>query len=192
MCPLLAAAALLVPPASAEVVGANGDGTDATVASLATWRFDAEEDRDYDRWPDGWLRRRGAAFPHFVPLEIDRTAFPGTTGAALWVAANGGAAAAYSPPTPLSGRPAVRLTARVRTAALDDCAAVVSLSLLDLHRVRLARFLTPPITGTSPTAGIEVEIGPVPPVEGAVWAVVGCHLVPGSAASVGGRRGSTI
>ena len=177
MYPLLAAAALLLPAPSGVAAGGPAD---ATAAPAAVWEFGAGEDRDFDRWPDGWLRRRGAAFPHFVPVEIDRAA------GALWIAANGGAAAAYSPPVRLVGRPAVRLTARVRTEGLDEGAAVVSLSLLDVHRVRLARFLTPPVSGTSAAGGRLVEIEPVPPAPGAAWAVVGCHLVPGAAVSVGG------
>ena len=174
MPPLLIAAALLLPPAP-EPAGA--------AEPLAAWDFGPADDRDFDRWPDGWLRRRGPGFPHFVPLEIDRNA-PG--GGALWAAANGGGAAAYAPPAPLTDRAAVRLTGRVRTDRLAGHAAVVSLSLLDANRVRLARFLSGPVSGTSPTGGVAVTIGPVPPVAGAAWAVVGTHLVPGDGVSVGG------
>ena len=193
MCPLLTAAALLIPPGPAEAQETIVQGgAFGITAPLAAWRFGAEEDRNFDRWPDGWLRRRGDGFPHFIPLEIDHAAFPAPAdhpdgAAGLWVAANGGAAAAYSPPVRIAGRPAVRLTARVRTAGLDTCAAVVSLSLLDEHRVRLARLLSPATTGTSEAGGQIVEIGPTPPVEGAAWAVVGCHLVPGTGVSVGGE-----
>ncbi|MEM9702524.1 MAG: hypothetical protein AAF907_08780, partial [Planctomycetota bacterium] len=61
-----------------------------------------------------------------------------------------------------------------------------SLSLLDENRVRLTRLLSPAVNGTSSLGGKEVEIGPVPPAPGAVWAVVGCHLTPGENVSVGG------
>ncbi|MFH5804149.1 NEW3 domain-containing protein [Alienimonas sp. DA493] len=191
MSPLIAAAALLVPPPPSDMVAAEAPTTVDATAPLAEWRFGMEEDLDFDRWPDGWLRRRGAAFPHFVPMEIDLAGFPRRSAdadesAALWVSANGGAAAAYSPPVRLTGRPALRLAVRVRTDALEDCAAVVSLSLLDVHHVRLARFLTPAVSGTSPQSGRLITIDSAPPVPGAVWAVVGCHLVPGDAVSVGG------
>ncbi|NNJ26180.1 hypothetical protein [Alienimonas chondri] len=196
MSAFIAAAALILSPAPSTGPTAEGTNSTDAIVTLAEWGFEQGEDRDFDRWPDGWLRRRGDAFPHFVPLEIDRQAFPASTGpdpagetsgpAALWVAANGAAAAAYSPPVRLDGRPALRLSARVRCEGFDACAAVVSLSLLDVHRVRLARFLTPPVSGTSAPDGQMVEIGPAPPVPGAVWAVVGCHLVPGGNVSVGG------
>ncbi|QDT17695.1 NEW3 domain-containing protein [Alienimonas californiensis] len=191
MSPLIAAAALLVPPPPSYVAATEAPAAVDATAPLAEWRFGGDEDLDFDRWPDGWLRRRGAAFPHFVPVEIDPGGFPPRSGdaddgAALWVAANGGAAAAYSPPVRLTGRPALRLTARIRTEGLDGCAAVVSLSLLDVHHVRLARFLSEPVSRTTTPSGRTVAIGPAPPVPGAVWAVVGCHLVPGSAVSVGG------
>ncbi|MEM9703706.1 MAG: hypothetical protein AAF907_14805, partial [Planctomycetota bacterium] len=130
MSPLIAAAALILVPEPSAVVERAAAAADPT-APLAVWRFGADEDRNFDRWPDGWLRRRGEAFPQFVPLEIDRDAFPaaeseGTNGGALWVSANGAAAAAYSPPVRLIGSPALRLRGRLRTRGLHGGAVVFS------------------------------------------------------------------
>ena len=171
MSTLLLAAALLVPPPSEP----------EPRPPLATWTFGLADDRDFDRWPDGWLRRRGPGFPAFVPVEL---AADPTGGPALRFAANGGAAVAYSPSVAVSERQAVRLTGRVRADGLTGQAAVVSLSLLDANRVRFARFLSNPVAATG---AADISLGPIPPTAGAAWAVVGCHLVVGDRPGVSGK-----
>ena len=171
MCPLFLAAALLAPPSP---------GGDTATEPLAAWDFGPADDRDFDRWPDGWLRRRGPGFPAFVPVQIERA---DDGAAALRFTANGGAAAAYSPPIALPRRQALRLAARIAAAGLETGAAVLSLSLLDRDQVRIARFLAEPVSGDGDR---RAEIGPIPPTPGAAWAVVGCHLVPGEAPGLAG------
>ncbi|WP_153558629.1 hypothetical protein [Roseimaritima sediminicola] len=34
------------------------------------WDFGRDEDRNYDRWPDRWQRRRGRDYPSYVKIEI--------------------------------------------------------------------------------------------------------------------------
>ena len=167
MCPVLLAAVLL----GSEVAPARG----ADAPPLAKWDFEADEDRDFDRWPDGWTRRRGLGFPHVVAAELDA--------GALRFAAGGGAAAAYSPAVAVPAGAAVRLTGRARCDGLHADAAVLSLSLLDAAGRRLARFLSEPVTGD---AAADLAVGPVPPRTGAVKAVVGVHLVPGAEPGVTG------
>ena len=164
MSALLLAAVLAVPPAQ---------GADA--APLASWDFAPDCDADFDRWPDGWTRRRGPAFPHFVPAALE--------GEALTITANGGAAAAYSPAVAVPTGAAVRLAGRVSCDGLDADAAVLSLSLLDAADRRLARVLSEPVSGND---GGTLRIGPAPPASGTVRAVIGCHLVPGAEPGVTG------
>ena len=33
-------------------------------------------DENFDAWPDGWTRRRGTGFPHFVGVQISREPSP--------------------------------------------------------------------------------------------------------------------
>ena len=171
MPPLLLAAALLVP----------APGEPAPRPPLAAWDFGPADDRDFDRWPDGWLRRRGPGFPAFVPVELAPNS---PDGSVLRFVANGGAAVAYSPPVAVSERQAVRLAGRISASGLTGQAAVVSLSLLDRNRVRIARFLTAPVAATG---SADVTLGPIPPTAGAAWAVVGCHLVVGDRPGVSGE-----
>ena len=163
MSALLLAAVLLEPPRRADA------------PALAAWNFEPSEDRDFDRWPDGWTRRRGPGFPHVVPVALHA--------GALRFEAGGAAAAAYSPPIDLPPGAAVRLTGRVRCEALHGDAAALSLSLIDSGGRRVARFLSDPATGDDARA---LAVGPVPPAAGAVRAVVGVHLVPGTDAGMSG------
>ena len=32
--------------------------------------FEAPADHDYDDWPDGWTRRRGLGYPHYLNIKI--------------------------------------------------------------------------------------------------------------------------
>src|SRR5262249_41040103 len=48
-----------------------GDETFENAEDLHRFSFEAAEDEDYDRRPDGWSRRRGPGFPQYVRAHID-------------------------------------------------------------------------------------------------------------------------
>ena len=182
LAPLLAA--FLTPEPSASDVRPS--------PTVAAFEFGADGDVDFDRRPDGWTRRRGPGFPHFLTAEIDRAVdAAGSEDAdrgSLRFDAETGAAAYYSPPVPIDDRHAYLVRGRMRAAGLTGHGAVLSVSLLDAGRTRLLRRLSRYVTGDGGGDGgwVDVSVGPLPPTRGVRWVVLGCHLVPGDTPSVSG------
>ena len=71
---------------------------DPFTGAIEVFRFSFEnnQDLDYDRRPDDWIRRIGRDFPHYIPVEIDREQGK-DGGQSLHFQANGGPAILYSP-----------------------------------------------------------------------------------------------
>src|SRR5690349_3325062 len=75
--------------------------------------FEEESDRDYDNWPDGWIRLRGRDLPHYVPVSIsDKTGFEGRR--CLRMTADGGGAVIQAQPFAVSPRYSYVLEGQVR------------------------------------------------------------------------------
>lgn len=64
---------------AAAAVGASGNDAGERAARSGQrspkpprlhWEFDRSMDRNFDRWPDGWQRRRGRRYPAYVSMEI--------------------------------------------------------------------------------------------------------------------------
>src|SRR5690606_28956595 len=64
-------------------------------------------------------------------------------------------------------------------------AAIISLSFLNHRSQRVQRVLTKPVSGTH-RGWVTVRLGPIDPPADARYAVIGCHLVPGRTADIGG------
>lgn len=47
-------------------------GDHSVTECIAQWNFGSNEDLHNDRWPDGWVRRKGAQFPAFIPIQITK------------------------------------------------------------------------------------------------------------------------
>ena len=170
---------------AADASGPAPTGDDAHVDAYEVHRFSFEEDADYDRQPDGWSRRRGPGFPQYVRSMIDRdTAAHGRQ--SLLVELNGAAFACYSPLQPVDGDHSYVLRACIRSAGLSGDAALVSISLLDSTRRRLARYLSRPVTGEH-RRWATVEIGPFRPGPDTRFLVVGCHIAQGDTTDVRGQ-----
>src|SRR5262249_50627714 len=149
------------------LVGANlatvssADSSFDSAIEVHRYSFEADDDRDYDRQPDGWSRRRGTGFPQYVRAAIDRdTAAHGRQ--SLMVELNGARFACYSPLQIIDARHSYVLRARVRTAGLVHDAALVSVSLLDSARKRVQRLVSPPVTGYHDD-WVAVTVGPFRP-----------------------------
>lgn len=141
--------------------------------------FEPDEDRNFDRQPDGWIRRKGSNFPGYVEAAIDRERGHGGKGQSLRFQANGGRVILYSKPVVIDPYHSYIFRGYIRTQSLENDAALVSVSLLNHKRQRIQRFLTRPVTGTF-KGWCQVTIGPIVPHEDVHFVVVGCHLVQGS------------
>lgn len=152
---------------------------------VARFSFEDAEDRDYDLQPDDWSRRRGPGFPGYVRAMIDRkTAFQGKQ--SLLVELNGAQFAYYSPLVAVDGEHSYVLRGWIRTAGLDNDAALISVSLLDGTRRRIQRLLSAPVTGRH-NRWVAVQIGPFRPGPDVRHLVVGCHIAQGEKTDVRGQ-----
>jgi hypothetical protein len=134
--------------------------------------FDASVDRNFDLWPDGWTRKRGPGYPHFVKMSI---AGEGAN-AGLRINLDGGGGLVTSPPIPISPHYSFELTARLATSRLKHDAAWLTLELLDRTGKTLETFDSPLVTGTNDQT---VRIGPITPASpNTTHAAMSFHLEP--------------
>lgn len=157
--------------------GAGGFDPFAVATPVAGFDFGRESDRNYDGLPDGWTRRSGPGFPSYVPIGLDVATGHGAAGS-LHMGADGAAAVLYSAPIVVDDGHHYLFDGYVRTQRLREDAALCSVSVLDYKRHRLARHVTVPVSGTH-AGWVRVRLGPLPPVSGQRFLVVGCHLVRG-------------
>jgi len=145
---------------------------------VCQYDFGPEDDRDLNGAPDEWVRRKGPAFPRYVKAGLDRT-FGRRDSASLRIQANGGAAAYYSPFVRIDSLHTFHFEGYIRTQGLKHDAAMLSISLLNHRRQRVQRILSRPVLGDQ-DEWIPVRLGPIAPDADVRFAVIGCHLVPGS------------
>ncbi len=163
---------------------ASGDPFEGAV-EVFHFGFEEEEDRDFDRHPDGWIRRKGADFPRYIEGAIDREQGHGGKGSSLCFKANGGRITMYSKPIVVDPYHSYVFRGYVRTQMLDNDAALISISLLNHKRQRVQRYLTRPVTGTHKDWSL-VTIGPIVPHDDVHFVAVGCHLVHRSRSDIRG------
>jgi len=147
--------------------------------ALPVVRFDFEQDqdRDFDKQPDDWTRRRGEKFPTYVKAEIDRKhAHRGNQ--SLRFDVNGGMATYYSPIIRIDSLHSYVFRGFLRTQGLKQNAAVISLSFLNHRRERIRRILSKPVTGTHHD-WVKVRVGPLSLAKNTRFVVIGCHLLQG-------------
>lgn len=150
---------------------------------VVKYSFD-DNDRNHNRKPDDWTRRKGREFPRYIKGEIDRTvSYEG--GSSLRFDVNGGRAIYYSPPLRVDSLHSYILQGYIRTQRLKHDAALISISLLNHKRQRVQRFLCKPVSGTH-NGWVRVSIGPVMPHSDVRFIVVGCHLAHGKMMDIRG------
>ena len=133
-------------------------------------------DENFDGWPDGWSRRRGNGFPHFVSIKIRNEPSP-VGNYCLRIDLNGAAAVAYSPTIDVSPLYSYVLEGQLKTEGLDFDRAFISLTLLDKKRRRLSTSYSEKLKVSD--GWKKIRIGPiVPPNEDVRGAVIGLHLEP--------------
>lgn len=147
--------------------------------------FDASQDRDYDGWPDGWRRRQGPGYPHFVRIAIENA--DGLVGGrCVAIVLDGGAGAALSPPFAAAPLHDYVVDGFIRTEGLIHDRAWFSLTLLDQQGEVLETFASPPVQRTS--GWQRVRLGPVSPQGDKICqALLGIHLEPDGQADLHGR-----
>ncbi|OYW20990.1 MAG: hypothetical protein B7Z55_06345, partial [Planctomycetales bacterium 12-60-4] len=146
------------------------------LTDVCRYTFDDKSDRDLDELPDGWVRRKGPAFPHYVKALIDNTIGEDDE-SSLRIDANGGGVIYYSPLLPIDDLHTYYFSGHVRTEKLHHDAAMLSISLLDHRRQRVQRILSRPIVGEH-AEWVPINLGPITPHDNVRFVVIGCHLVP--------------
>lgn len=142
---------------------------------VKSYGFEEDDDRDYDQQPDEWLRREGDEFPSYIKMKIDYDR--AATGLqSLRIQANGGMAIYYSPPIRIDDLHSYVFQSRVFCKDLHNDAVMISLSFLNDRRERIQRTLSKPVSGSSDDWQT-IQVGPITPMDGVRFAVIGVHLV---------------
>jgi hypothetical protein len=179
----LAILILAAPPGGSIAEDGIADGMADSIVFRAA--FDSAGDLNGDGWPDGWRRRVGRGFPQYVPMRLvaDATA-PG--GHCLRVELNGGAAAAYGPPMPVSPQCAYTILAAIRTEGLRHDRAYLTWRLLDADGKLVAEHASAKVSGDTPWH--ELTLPQLSSEDSrARFAAVGFHVEPGDRADLTGR-----
>lgn len=141
--------------------------------------FDDAADKNYDGWPDRWTRRKGPGYPLFLPIKIIREqsnqakALPNH----LRIELDGGAAAVFSPPVPISPLFSYVVQADLQTEQLARNIAYISLTFFDSHGKLLETHES--THSTHVKTWTQVVLGPIVPGHAdASTVVVGLHLRP--------------
>ncbi len=160
----------------AALAGTGAGERFAGAREVFSCNFDASWDQNFDGWPEGWTRRRGPGFPHYLTIAIEGDGDGDDTAArALRIDLDGGSAVAFSPPIPISALCDYVLLGGVRTAGLAHSRAFLSLTFLDEERNFLESHASRRLREAPP--GTVLRIGPFSPArQEAAFAVVGLHL----------------
>jgi hypothetical protein len=145
--------------------------------AVFTCDFDEPTDKNFDGWPDAWSRQRGPGFPLYVGMKIGRQ-LPANGRQCLRVDLDGGGAAAFGPPVPVSLLFSYIVQVGLRTDGLKFDRAYISITLLDEDGGRLRTVCSEKVL----TGGewSRLRVGPVSPDARAKSAVVGLHVEPQS------------
>jgi hypothetical protein len=146
--PLLIVAAQAVP----------GTAPPADATELLRCGFEAENDLNFDAWPDGWTRQRGRGFPHYVVIEIVGDP-PAAGGQCLRVNVNGGTALAQSPLIEIEPLRDYLLLGSIRAEGLQHNQALLRLTFYDEQEQPLAEFESPAVQNTQ--GWTTLRLGPV-------------------------------
>jgi len=146
--------------------------------------FDASWDQDYDGWPDGWTRRRGATLPRYVTVRIADEPTPEDS-SCLRIDLNGAGAAVFGPPVPVEPTFDYAVRVWVKTEQVTHARVSLALVFLDGQRHRLASVPSPGLTPAG--SWQDFRLGPVTPPAEAALAVVGLRVDPGDRPDLSGK-----
>jgi hypothetical protein len=139
--------------------------------------FDDDSDRNHDRWPDGWSRRRGYGYPDYLEIQIESRRSPAGP-RCLEADMQGGGVAVYSPPIPVHHLLSYVLDGLVLAEGLKHDDVYLTLSFLDEKEKVLKTFATDVVRETH--GWKRLTIGPIAANDsGAAMARIGLHVQPG-------------
>lgn len=165
----------------------NEVGDTQHAATVYYCGFEEASDDDFDGWPQGWQRRRGSGYPHYLEVKISRE--PSFAGDYCFrMNLNGGAAAASTPPQPYDAGSEYVAEVEIKAIGLKHDRAFLALRFLDdknqVVQSEISRHERPT------EAWHKVRVGPLycekPEVKSVV---VELHLEPGEAQDL---RGSAL
>lgn len=139
------------------IAAAPSDVPTVSSGDVLVCDFEEATDRDFDRWPDHWVRQRSRALPEFLNIAIVPDTNPAAAQAGdsarmppanhcLQIDLDGGGAELTSPPKEIHAQFSLFLTARIRTSGLKHDGAWVELQLVDAGGRVLQTHATPPLT----------------------------------------------
>ena len=147
--------------------------------------FERDVDANYDNWPDGWARRRGKGYPHYLPIEISENS-PAQGKRCLKVELNGGSAAVYSPLIDVDQLHRYVMEGIIKTEQLTRDRAFLSLTFFDENKKELAQFTSHKLRTMGQWQ--KVRLGPIASTSAkARLARIGVHLAAGDRADLKGR-----
>src|SRR5262249_27619464 len=138
--------------------------------------FEVPADHDYDDWPDGWSRRRGPGYPHYLSIKIRHEPSPEGE-RCLRINLNGGGAGGYSPPIEIGPRFNYILEGNLKTEGLKFDEAFFTVVFLDENK-QVIETCTSTRHQLSPD-WTKVRLGPVSCTQmQARYAMIGLHVEP--------------
>ncbi len=164
--------------ASDRKIAANQRHPDAVEAFHCGFETDGKIDWDenHDLVPDRWTRRSGAAYPHYLKIEL--SAAEAAEGKhALRIVLNGGAAAMASPPIEIGPEFSYVLESQVKTVGIVHDVAYMTIQFFDTQHKELAYFESLRVTTTD--GWTKLRIGPIaPPAPDSAYAVITLIVEP--------------
>jgi len=168
-----------------NLAGAATSSSSPLSTDIYCCSFERQDDQNYDRWPDGWIRQRGPGYPHYLRTEIvDGDAFDGSN--SLEIELNGGNAALFGPLVPVDTLHRYVLRGAVKTEGLEHDRAFVSLTFLDADQKPLQQIDSTKVRTQGAWERLVLE--PVATSQADVhFARIGLHVIEGDRADLSGR-----
>ncbi len=146
--------------------------------------FEADTDRNFDLWPDGWTRRQGIGYPHFVGVHLQEAPCPEGK-SCLRIDLDGGGVGAYSGDVVIPSSHSFVLSGHVKTKGLRNNEVFITITFLDAQRKPLGQHRSRSLRGENDWT--KIRIGPLTPSDSEVrYARIGLHMEPVGAADLTG------
>jgi hypothetical protein len=145
-------------------------------------KFGEDWDVNYDRWPDRWVRKTGADYPHYVEMELQEDE---AKGRCLEINLDGAAASISSPPIRVMSRFSYVLEAELNNEQLERSQVVITVDFYDDAGKLLQSKPSEPVASTNGWKLVRIEVEPNNPAIDR--AVVGLTVIRGAKGDLHGR-----
>jgi len=171
---------LIVAAAATAPSGHRAD----TVAHVFRCGFDADWDKNYDNWPDGWTRQTGPRYPHYLTVQLQNHASEDAPNRHLQADLNGGAVLVESPALRIDPRLAFAFSGLLKTTGLKHDRAFLLVTFFDADGAAVASSRSAAVTGT--TAWQTLRVGTLWPPSSARHAKLALYVEPGEQGDLNG------